>query len=64
MLFSPKIVKETAVRKSFSFKINEVNLDFTLRIDEPTQMQDFLRVLEIAKTEVEAELNAAGFNKS
>ena len=46
-----------ATRKNFGGKIGNTHLEFSLRIDIPDEMENFLKLLENAKEDIERELN-------
>ena len=50
------VEKNHVTRKSFSFKIGKVNLDFTLRTDIKTELEDFKQLLVDALEEVTKDL--------
>lgn len=57
----PKYTKNITQRdhtenKTFSYKRNGVELDFTLRIDIKQQLKDFLELLKEAQKDVESEI--------
>ena len=50
------IVKNSIQRKDFSYTLNETNLNFSLRVDNTSELRPFLRLLQTAVEEVEEEI--------
>ncbi len=51
------IIKDHTENKSFNFSKGNVSLNFTLRTDNKSQLQDFKELLEQAIIDVDRELN-------
>jgi hypothetical protein len=51
------VQKEITTSKSFSFRKNEVSLNFSLQVDGNKQLEDFAEVLRAAQDAVQTELN-------
>lgn len=52
-----QVTKDSSMSRTFSYKKGQVGLDFTLRIDIKTQLQDFEACLEQALDDVRGALN-------
>lgn len=50
------VQRNPVVRKEYSYELNGVTLDFTLRQDTKTEMSAFIKLLESALTDVRADV--------
>lgn len=47
-----KLIKESAIRQKFNYKIGDIALDFTLRIDINEEMEAFVEIMEEATVDL------------
>jgi hypothetical protein len=53
---SEQVVSNSVQRKEFSYSVGGVQLSFTLRVDNSSELRPFLKLLEKATTDVVAEI--------
>jgi hypothetical protein len=51
-----RVVSNNVTRKQFSYKINNCELSFSLRVDIKSELKDFLALMEMAQNEVKEEI--------
>lgn len=53
-----KLERSGALRRQFTYRKGNVQLDFTLRVDTKNELEDFLDCLKEAQKEIEQELES------
>jgi hypothetical protein len=54
--FKDFVLKENMILKQFSYKRERVSLKFSLEVDNKKDCEDFIKILQTAKAEIEEEL--------